>query len=106
MEEVCCIIAAFWKEQADKYSSQASLMEMNQVEMVEVITDVVVQQNIEFWKEARVEMQRYIKAMTIINNSFNFQTAVTPSATQRVCLKSVGLNFSVPSTVAIGSIEK
>ena len=74
LEETCEAVAAFWSIEAEKFDSQGAKMKKNQVTMLKAMKGVVVKNNLSFWKKAKDEMDRYVTAMSVVNNCFNFLT--------------------------------
>ena len=94
-------MAAFWIKEADNYDSQGGKMATNQTGMIESMKGVVVKDNIAFWTEAKDRMERYVAAMTVINNCFNFVTNAKPPTAKSFGLPNLDLTLHVPSSIDI-----
>ena len=101
LEETCEAVAAFWMMEADNYDSQGAKMATNQAKMITHMKGVVVKNNIAFWTEAKERMERYVAAMTVINNCFNFVTDAKPPMAQSFGLPNIELTLHVPSTINV-----
>jgi len=103
LEETCDLIAAFWTMEADKFDSQAGKMGTTQAKQItlkaKVMRDKVVKNNLEFWTKAKEDMDRYATAMSVINNSFNFETRARPSVGQSFTFKELEFTLRLPAHI-------
>lgn len=101
MEEVCELIAAFWTMEAEKFDSQGAKMKTSQSSMIKFksMRANVIKKNLKFWKEAKEDMDRYVTAMSVINNSFNFVTDATPPTSKSVRFEAIDLTLTLPRSV-------
>ena len=106
LESTCEAIAAFWTVEAENFESQGSKMAKNQTKMVESLKEIVVGDNIAFWTKAKDEMDRYVIAMSAVNNCFNFVTEAKPPKAQSVELTGLGITLKVPKGVDVDAIKK
>ena len=73
--------------------------------MLKTMKGVVVKNNIKFWTEAKDRMERYVTAMSVINNCFNFVTNAKPPTAQSVGLPNLQLTLHVPSSINVKTIK-
>ena len=103
LEETCDLIASFWTMEADKFDAQAGKMGTAQAKQIvmksKVMRDKVVKDNLQFWTKAKEEMDRYAIAMSVINNSFNFQTEAKPSVGQSFKFKELEFTLRLPAHI-------
>ena len=77
-------------------------MAVNQVEVIDQIREAVAYESYKFWSKAKHQINRYISAMTEINNSFTFLTEVAKIKSDKeksFRIKHLKLKLSVPSFV-------
>lgn len=101
LEETCEAIAAFWTMEADKFDSQGAKMKTNQVKMLKHMKGAVVKNNIAFWTKAKDEMDRYVTAMSVVNNCFNFVTDAKPPAAKSINFANLELDLHIPATIDV-----
>ena len=99
MESTCNCIAAFWTLQAENFSTQGTKIALNQKLLVQAAKELVMRDNIEFWKKAKDHMKDYATTMVAITNSFNFSATAIPLETQKCSLVNLQLTLNVPSSV-------
>ena len=105
LEETCEAIAAFWTMEADKFDSQGAKMETGQATMIEVgMKDQVCEDNIAYWTKTKDELDRYVTAMSVINNCFNFATNAKPPTGQSIKFANLDLNLHLPAAVDVKAI--
>ena len=104
LEETCEAVAAFWLMEAEAFDSQGGKMRVNQVAMLKGMKRVVVKDNLPFWKKAKDEMDRYITAMSVVNNCFNFLTDATPQAAQSIKFADLELDLHLPAAIDVKAI--
>lgn len=106
LEETCEAVAAFWTMEADKFDSQGAKMKTGQAKMVMMkgMKGSVVKNNIAFWKTAKDEMDRYVTAMSVINNCFNFVTEAKPPAAKSIKFANLEMELHVPAAIDIKAI--
>ena len=80
-------------------------MKKNQALMIAALKDKIVKDNIDFWTKAKEEMDRYVVAMSAVNNCYNFVTEAKPSEVQKVEYKQLDIILRVPTSVQIKAIE-
>ena len=64
----------------------------------------MVKNNIAFWKTAKDKIDRYVTAMSIINNCFNFVTKAKPPAAKLIKFANLDMEFHVPAAIDIKAI--
>ena len=105
LESTCEAIAAFWTVEAENFESQGSKMAKNQKLMIASLKDVIVGDNIKFWTKAKEEMDRYVIAMSEVNNCFNFVTEAKRPKTQPIELPGLGISLRVPKSVDVKALK-
>ena len=101
LETTCEAVATFWTVEAENFASQCSKMAINQTEMIGSLPEVVVGDNIAFWTKAKDDMDRYVIAMSQVNNCFNFVTEAKRPPTQSVELTGLGISLRVPRSIDV-----
>ena len=104
LEETCEAIAAFWTMEADKFDSQGAKMKTSQVKMLKGMKGAVCKNNIAFWSKTKDEMDRYVTAMSVINNCFNFVTNAKPPTAQSKKFANLDLELHLPASVNVKAI--
>ena len=105
LESTSVAIAGFWTVEAENFESQCAKMKKNQALMIAALKDKIVKDNIDFWTKSKEEMDRYVVAMSAINNCYNFVTEAKPSEVQKVEYEQLDIIFRVPTSVQIEAIE-
>ena len=101
LKETCEAIAAFWTEEADKFDSQGARMKTTHAKMLKYMKGAVVKNNIAFWTKAKDEMDRYVTAMSVVNNCFNFVTDAKPPAAKSINFANLELDLHIPATIDV-----
>ena len=108
LEETCEAVAAFWTMEADRFASQGAKMKTGQATMLKskskTMRSKAIENNIQFWTKAKDEMDRYVTAMSVINNSFNFQTEAKPPRAQSFGFKELEFSLSLPASINVKAI--
>lgn len=98
LEQICELVAAFWNTEAERFDSQGAKMRTVPVSVLKGM------KNIDLWTKAKDEMDRYVTAMGVINNCFNFTTDARPQDVQSIRFPTLELEFSIPAGINIKEI--
>ena len=79
-------------------------MKKNQALMIESLGETILKNNKEFWTKAKEEMDRYVVAMSAVNNCYNFVTDAKAPETQVVEYNQLDLSIRVPMSVDIKAL--
>ena len=104
MEETCEIVAAFWTKEKEQYSSHGNKMAKKDTLLLKGMKNAVVKKNIEVWSNAKVRMDHYADAMSVISNKFNFASRAKPTLVHKFTLKSLELILHVPKHLNVKAI--
>jgi hypothetical protein len=101
LEEASEAIAVFWSIESDKFDAHGSKLETDSSALIELIGNMAIKEDLKTWKIAKLQMENYADAMSVIGNTFNFVTGATPSTTQSVTLENLDITLPVPTSVDI-----
>ena len=93
-------IASYWITEAENLESQC-----NEPEESGEAADVTAQGNkhvtdkITTWRKAKEEIDDYVKRLSKVSNSFNFQTEAKPPKAQSVEYEKLDFTLRVPTTI-------
>ena len=96
LETTCEAIGTFWIVEAGKFSSQGANLSTNQQFMK---TEKVAELNKEFWTKAKEDIDRYVQAMSVINNCYNFETDANGPELKMVTYDKLDFVLYVPTSV-------
>jgi hypothetical protein len=99
MEETCEAVAAFWTVEAQNYNSQVEAMKINTAEVRQTMKGAVIDKNIKAWIEQKRFMEQFVADMSVICNSYNFETTAKRPKTQSITFVNLDLTLRVPSTI-------
>ena len=90
--------------EADKFDSQGAKMKTSHAVMIKGMKGKVCKDNIAFWSKTKDELDRYVTAMSVINNCFNFVTNAQPPAAQSIKFANLDLDLHLPAFVDVKAI--
>ena len=99
VESTCEAVAAYWATEGQRLISQDPKMAKNQAAVMTSPKYDSVGERVALWTKAKKEIDQYVKAMSKINNSFNFETKATPPETQVVKYENLDITLRVPKSV-------
>lgn len=104
MESICEFVAAFWTSEKEQYSSHGNRMVKQGTILLKVMKNAVIKKNIEVWSKAKVRMDNYADAMSVISNKFNFVSRAKPTLVHKFTLNNLELVLHVPKHLNIKAI--
>ncbi len=105
MEVISEAIATFWILQSLSFSKHSKAMKTETTYSKPLLVHGVSQQNIEEWKKAKKEFDKYASVMTILMNLYNFSTEASAVPTREFHVDKLSFNLSIPENIDVQLIE-
>lgn len=93
IEQMCELMAAYWQLQSDRFASFCPMVKSVR-DFIELgLDEEVMQDQLEWLRERKNELEKYHKVMTAVNAAYNFPTAVGPSQFPRIHLPTLNVTL-------------